>query len=83
MNHEETAHTLARLHAVLRDVERDPVLGELEITITPPGEVDLASAQRYEALGVHRLNLQARSALGEEELLRWIDGIGERIVGRV
>lgn len=83
MDHDETTYTLARLGAALRSADRDPSLGELEITITPRTRVDLAAAQRYAALGVHRLNLQVRGALGEDELLRFIDGVGTEIVGRV
>ncbi len=83
MDHDETTYTLARLRAALRGVDRAPALGELEITITPRTRVDLASAQRYAALGVHRLNLQVPGRAGEDELLRWIDRLGTEIVERV
>ena len=83
LDHDETTYSLARLRTTLRSAERDPALGDLEITITPRGRVDLAAAQRYAALGVHRLNLPVRSALGESELLRFIDDVGTQIVGRV
>jgi probable F420-dependent oxidoreductase len=82
LDHDETASTIALLRAALRRADRDPALGELEITITPRGRVDLRSAQRYAALGVHRLNLPARG--GEErDLLRFIDAIGTEIVAHV
>lgn len=81
LDHDETMYTLARLRTALRSADRDPALGELEITITPKGRVDLAAAQRYAALGVHRLNLPLRGSLGEEDLLRSIDEIGTEIVG--
>ena len=83
MDHDETASTLARLRAVLGDTDRDPELGELEITITPRGRVDLPSAERFAALGVHRLNLPVRSELGEVDLLRFIDDVGAEVAGRV
>jgi len=40
-------------------------LGELEITITPRPPVDLATAQRYQDLGVVRLLVQPSSLDGE------------------
>jgi alkanesulfonate monooxygenase SsuD/methylene tetrahydromethanopterin reductase-like flavin-dependent oxidoreductase (luciferase family) len=82
-DHDETAHALARLRTALRDVEREPALGELEVTITPRERVDLAAAQRYGALGVHRLNLPVQSAMSEGELRRFIDEVGTQIVGHV
>ena len=83
LDHDETASTLAELRAVVRNVERDPALGELEITITPPAPVDLRAAQRYAILGVHRLNLPVPGEEGESDLLRFIDDIGTEIVGHV
>lgn len=80
MDHDETASVLARLRTTLRETERDPALGELEVTITPPGHVDLAAARRYRALGVDRLNLSVRSSLSQDELLRFIDLVGGQIV---
>jgi probable F420-dependent oxidoreductase len=82
MDHDEATYTLARLRTALRATDRDPALGELEITITPRTRVDLAAAQRYAALGVHRLNLPVRGPV-EDDLLRFIDGVGTQIVGRV
>jgi probable F420-dependent oxidoreductase len=83
LDHDETIYTLARLRTSLRSVERDPALGELEITITPRGRIDLPAAQRYAVLGVDRLNLPVPGALGESELLTFIDDVGTQIVGRV
>jgi probable F420-dependent oxidoreductase len=81
-DHDETASTIGRLRAALRNAERDPGLGELEITITPKGHVDPDAAQRYAALGVDRLNLQV-GGLSEADLQRSIDTIGTEIVGHV
>jgi len=38
-------------------VPRGEGLGPLEITITPPGDVDPVQAERYAEQGVSRLNL--------------------------
>jgi hypothetical protein len=57
-------------------------LGELEITITPPGIPDVDTARRYADLGVHRLAIQPRTMDGTamDEL---IATVGETLVGRV
>src|SRR5262245_13429598 len=52
-----TAHRLAVLRETASSVPRGEGLGPLEITITPPGDVDVETAARYAALGVDRLNL--------------------------
>lgn len=80
---DETGEVLARLRAAVERADRDPELGELEITVTPKGSADLAAVGRYEALGVHRLNLPVRSAMAERDLLAFIERIGTEIVGRL
>jgi probable F420-dependent oxidoreductase len=55
---EETEKALRALAQVARDEERPAALGELEITITPPGPPDLDTARRYADLGVHRLIIE-------------------------
>lgn len=52
---DSTAEQLRGLEAAAKEVERPPELGPLEITITPPGAVDLDTMKRYEDLGVARL----------------------------
>ncbi|HKD76890.1 MAG TPA: LLM class flavin-dependent oxidoreductase, partial [Ktedonobacterales bacterium] len=52
---EQTAQALAALHEAASRYERPPDLGELEISITPPGTVDVEMARRYAEIGVHRL----------------------------
>ena len=54
---EATAASLAGLARAADAVERPAALGELEITVTPPGRVDRDLARRYEDLGVSRLVL--------------------------
>ena len=83
MDHQETASVLGRLRTALGETERDPALGEIEITLTPPGRIDLDTARRYEDLGVDRLNLQVPGSMSEEELLRFVGNVGTRIVERL
>jgi probable F420-dependent oxidoreductase len=78
---EQTARALAELRAAAAACEREPGLGELEVTITPPGMPDVDTARRYADLGVHRLALQPHSTEGSaiEEL---ITTVGEELIGR-
>ncbi len=50
-----TAEQLRGLEDAAKHNERPAELGPLEITITPPGPVDLDTVKRYEDLGVSRL----------------------------
>jgi hypothetical protein len=61
--------------------DRPARLGELEITITPPGPVDLDTARRYADLGVHRLAIQplSREGSGAEDLIK---SAGETLADR-
>jgi probable F420-dependent oxidoreductase len=79
----ETLGVLGRLRAAAEAVGRDPALGELEITVTPPDAVDLEAARRYAEIGVHRLNVMVPGRTTEDDLRRAIDAIGSTIVGRV
>jgi probable F420-dependent oxidoreductase len=75
----------ARRISILRETaEREPRgdgLGPLEITVTPPGDVDRATAERYAALGVARLNLMLPWGRDEAGLIRFFDEIVEPLVG--
>jgi probable F420-dependent oxidoreductase len=79
---EQTADALAALRAAAQQHERPPELGELEISVTPHGAVDLDTARRYADLGVHRLVLQPPTMDGSamDEL---IEHIGSTLVGQV
>ena len=55
---EATAATLETLRATARRHERPAALGDLRITITPPGVPDADTVARYADLGVHRLVIQ-------------------------
>lgn len=76
---EQTAESLERLRAA---GERPAGLGELEITVTPPGTPDLDTVRRYADLGVHRLVMQPHTMDGTaiEDL---ITTIGSTLVGRL
>jgi probable F420-dependent oxidoreductase len=79
---EQAARALDDLREAGRRHERPAALGELEITITPPGVPDLDTARRYAELGVHRLAIQPHTTDGSaiDEL---IATVGERLVGRL
>jgi probable F420-dependent oxidoreductase len=79
---EQTAQALAGLRDAASRHERPADLGELEITITPPGTPDLEMTRKYAELGVHRLAVQPSTSQGEamDEL---IGVVGETLIGRV
>jgi probable F420-dependent oxidoreductase len=79
---EQTARALAGLHEAAGGYHRPAELGELEITITPRGEVDVETARRYADLGVHRLAIQPHTMEGSamDEL---IASVGETLAGRI
>ena len=76
-----TERVLARLRAISDEVHRDPSLGELEVTITPRGNVDLEAARRFSSLAVDRLNLAVPGAADEREVLAFVDEVGEIAAG--
>ncbi len=75
---------LARLRRVAAGGDRPADLGELELTTTPPGPIDLASAhrRRYADLGVHRLVIPPAASDGSDTE-QLIASVGETLVGRV
>ncbi len=79
---DETARALADLREIADRVGRPPALGELEITITPPGTPDLETARRYADLGVHRLSIQPHT-MGGTAIDELIATVGETLIGRV
>ncbi len=52
---ERTAEMLENLRVAASQYERPESLGKLEITVTPPGPVDIDTVKRYEDMGVSRL----------------------------
>jgi probable F420-dependent oxidoreductase len=79
---EQTAQALSGLREAASRDERPAELGQLEITITPPGTPDLDTTRRYAELGVHRLAVQPSTTQGEamDEL---ISVVGGTLIGRV
>jgi len=77
-----TATALTALREATGRHERPAALGELEITVTPRGSVDLDAARRFADLGVHRLAIQPPAMTGSamDEL---IASIGNSLIGRV
>jgi probable F420-dependent oxidoreductase len=79
---EQAAQALSGLREAASRHERPADLGELEITITPPGTPDLETTRGYAELGVHRLAVQPSTTQGDaiDEL---IGEVGEKLIGRV
>jgi len=78
----QTAGALDDIREIARRHDRPPVLGELEITITPPSVPDLSMAREYAELGVHRLAIQPHTMEGSamDDL---IATVGETLIGRI
>jgi probable F420-dependent oxidoreductase len=72
---EATARRLEIVRETAAMVPRGDGLGPLEITITPPGDVDLAAAKRYAELGVDRLNLLLPWSGAAHVLSRFFDDV--------
>ncbi|MBO0770020.1 MAG: TIGR03619 family F420-dependent LLM class oxidoreductase [Actinobacteria bacterium] len=79
---DEAARTLTRLRKAVAGCDRPASLGELEITITPPGRIDPDTARRYADLGVHRLVLQPGTEDGSD-MDELIDSAGTTLIGRL
>jgi probable F420-dependent oxidoreductase len=61
---DEVAAAVAELRELGERHGRPPERGELEITVTPPQDLDRAMAERYAAAGVHRLVVQPPTSAG-------------------
>ena len=63
---------------------RPAALGDLEISITPGRGVgvDLATCEKYAALGVHRLILMPSARLDADGLERYVETVGKELIGR-
>jgi probable F420-dependent oxidoreductase len=72
--------------SVLREAQnkygRPPELGPLEISITPRGRVDEEMAQRFAALGVHRLILY-RQLDKADDFVEYVRRFGDDVIARV
>ena len=83
MDVDATAQAVAGLREAAQRHPRPAALGELEISITPRGfELDVATAERHAAAGVHRLILRPPRGLDPPGLERWVDATAQRLIGR-
>jgi hypothetical protein len=58
-------------------------LGELEISVTPRGRVDVEMVRHYAELGVHRLVLLPPRNVDLDGLKRFVSEIGDTLIGKV
>ena len=65
---------ITRLASLSESIDRDPTLGELEISITPRKPLTDEMVQAYEEMGVHRLIL-LQSGRNADELLATIEQV--------
>lgn len=79
---EKTRQAMAAINESATRYERPRDLGELEITITPKGAVDIDTVRQYADLGVHRLTLQP-SRDDPETMCELINSVGDGLIGRV
>jgi probable F420-dependent oxidoreductase len=79
---EATARALAGLREAAQQHPRPSQLGALEISITPGRGtgVDRATAERFAALGVHRLILMPSPRLDAAGLERYVDEVGTQLI---
>jgi probable F420-dependent oxidoreductase len=74
-----TSTALADLRAAAEKHGRPAELGDLEITITPPGLPDRDTVARYEEAGVHRLVVQP-STMDAEHIEELITTVGDKLI---
>jgi probable F420-dependent oxidoreductase len=81
---EAAAQALAGLRDAASRYQRPAHLGPLEISVTPGRGVgvELATSERFEALGVHRLILMPSPRLDAAGLERFVDDAAMRLVAR-
>ncbi|MGE5335536.1 MAG: TIGR03619 family F420-dependent LLM class oxidoreductase [Nitrososphaerota archaeon] len=78
----ETAQALAQLREAAARYLRPPELGDLEISITPRGMIDLETARRYAELGVHRL-VFLPATMTAAAIDETITQVAETLIGRL
>ena len=79
---DETAKALAQLREATARYPRPPELGQLEISITPRGMVDVDTARRYADLGVQRL-VFVPAAMEGPTIDATITQVAETLIGRL
>jgi probable F420-dependent oxidoreductase len=78
-----TARALEGLRKAADQVARPAELGPLELSVTPRGRVDRALAERFAALGVHRLILVPPRSADATALEKFVATIGSGLIGKV
>jgi hypothetical protein len=78
-----TAQVLAGLREAVNRYTRPESLGELEISVAVHGPIDRATAEKFAALGVHRLVFILPSESDGSALQQYVSMIGSTLVGRV
>lgn len=73
LDHDATAAALAFIESETDRGIRDPRLGPLEITITPPGSIGSGEAAAYADLGVDRITLQIPGGLDPAGAARFLE----------
>ncbi len=83
MSVDATARALTDIRAAAAQYPRPASLGAIEISVTPRGPITLDDAQRYAALGVHRLILRLPTDPDPRVLEQFVTSVGETLIGRV
>ena len=80
-----TAAALEGLRQAGASAGRPAALGALEISVTPGrgAAIDLATAEKFASLGVHRLILMPPPRLDAAGLERYVDEVGSKLIGRL
>jgi len=80
-----TAAALEGLRQAGAAAVRPAELGALEISVTPGRgtPIDLATAEKFASLGVHRLILMPPPRLDAAGLERYVDDVGSKLIGRL
>ena len=80
---EWTARALTELREAQKRYPRPAELGELEISVTPLGPVNREIAERFAALGVHRLILMFPPEANASEIEDLVTTVGHTLVGQI
>lgn len=79
----DASSALAGLREAAGRYSRPIELGELEISVAPPGLVDRSLAEQYSKMGVHRLILISPQNADVSATEKFIENVGSTLIGRV
>jgi probable F420-dependent oxidoreductase len=82
---EQVGKNIAGLRQAAERYERPASLGELEITVTPRGRVDVESVQRFAEAGVDRVVLTGPRGTADdvEALVAFVEQIGTEVIAKL